>query len=137
MAYSVVRLNAQFLDREWGAVSGFLEDGLLCAEGELTIDQLRMLCAHGRADVFVVLRDGQPVGALAVETVAYPNYRAANVISAGGRGIYNKTCWPLFMQWLRDLGYSKVQGYCPPGVARLLRRIDGFRTSYELVRADI
>lgn len=133
----IQRLNLHFLDREWPKIRGFLEDGLLCSEGELDINQLRMLCARGAAEVFVVMRDGQIIGALAIEAVAYPNFRAANVISAGGRGIYNKTFWPLLMRWLRDLGYSKVQGYCPPSVARLLRRIDGFKTSYELVRADL
>lgn len=137
MTKTIQRLNRQFLDQEWPHVSGYLEDGLLCSEGELSIDQLRLLCAQGHADVFVVLADGKLTGALAIECVSYPNYRAANVTAAGGRGIYNASFWLLLRDWLKGMGYSKVQGYCPPGVARLLRRIDGFRTSYELVRCDL
>ena len=134
---SFVRLNPQFIDGEWPKVSGFLADGLLYSEGEITIEQLRMLCGRGQVDVFVTLKDGKAVGAFAVEPVVYPNFRVANVISAGGRGVFTQECWPHFTRWLRDFGYSKVQGYCRPSVARLLRRIDGFRTSYELVRADL
>lgn len=137
MTCSVMRLNPAFLDREWPKVAEFLTNGLMSCEGEITVDQLRMLCAKGMAEVYVALKDDKVIGAAAVEAIIYPNFRAANVISAGGRGIYNKDFWPLFMNWLRDQGYSKVQGYCPPAVARLLRKIEGFRTAYELVRADL
>lgn len=137
MGCSVMRLNAAFLDREWPKVESFLSNGLMASEGEITVDQLRLLCAKGLAEIYVALKDDKVIGAAAVEAIIYPNFRAANVISAGGRGIYNKDFWPLFMGWLRDQGYSKVQGYCPAPVARLLRRIEGFRTAYELVRADL
>lgn len=137
MRNRIDRLNPEFLDAQWGEVAGFLGAGLLCAEGELDLAQLRMLIATGRAQVFVMLADDVITGALAIEPVQYPNFRAANVISAGGKGIYNAQFWALFQNWLKSMGYSKVQGYCPPTVARLLRRIKGFRTSYELVRADL
>lgn len=133
----IQQLNRQFLDQEWPKVSGYLKEGLLCSEGELDVDQLRLLCSQGRAEVFVALRSGEIIGACAVETIQYPNFKAANVISAGGRGVYNPSFWAEFKGWLKSMGYSKVQGYCPPAVARLIRRIDGFRTSYELVRSDL
>lgn len=137
MTDTVERLNYQFIDSQWEYVVEFLERGLLCSEGELDISQLRLLCAIGRADIFVTIENGDIIGALAVEAIVYPNFRAANIISAGGSGIYNERFWQLFRVWLKDLGYSKVQGYCPPAVSRLLKRIDGFKTPYEIVRADI
>lgn len=133
----IERLNAQFLDTQWPYVAEYLGDGLLSCEGEIDLSQLRMMCANGLADIFVVFSNGDIIGALAVETIQYPNFRAANIISAGGKGMYNRDFWPLFKDWLKALGYSKVQGYCRPGVARLLKRIPEFRTAYELIRADL
>lgn len=137
MTCEVSRLNPAFLDQEWPKVSPMLDSGFMYSEGELDISQLRMLCARGDAFIMVCMAEGQIIGALALEIVQYPNFRAANVISAGGRGIYNAKYWEMLRAWLKDMGVSKVQGNCRPSVARLLKRMEGFRTAYELVRADI
>lgn len=136
-SYVILKMARQFLDQEWPKVERFLADGLEHGEGELDINQLRLLCSQGHVDLFVINDGDRLAGCFAIEAIQYPNYRVAHVISAGGKMICNATFWVGLRDWLKSLGYSKVQCYCRPSVARMICRIDGFRTSYHIVRCEL
>lgn len=136
MTYKVYKLALQFLDQEWPKIKGYLEEALKYCD-ELDLSQLRMLIARGDADAFVVFKNETLCGCFVSETVQYPNYRVANVIAAGGKMICNPEFWKVFSPWLKSLGYSKVQCYCRPSVARMINRIDGFKTTHFIVRSDL
>lgn len=135
--YQTLKINRLFLDQEWHKVEGFLSDALDHSEGELDVNQLRLLAARGDCDLFAIFHDGALAGCFAVEAIQYPNYRVANVIAAGGKMICNAEFWAEFSIWLKGLGFSKVQCYCRPSVARMINRIEGFRTAYQIVRCEL
>lgn len=114
-----------------------LAAALTKGEGELDLSQLRMMITGRQADLVLVVDDGALLGAIAIEYVQYPNYRVANFIATGGRRLFARESDVSQLKiWLRERGVSKIQGYCPPAVARLWRRL-GFHMAYQVVRCDL
>ncbi|CAB3928428.1 hypothetical protein [Achromobacter deleyi] len=125
------------LDRVWPDVAPLLAAALAKGEGELDLSQLRMLITSRHAELVLVRAGDDLVGAIAIEFIQYPNYRVANFIATGGRRLF--ACESDVSQlktWLKDRGASKIQGYCPPAVARLWARL-GFHVAYQVVRCDL
>lgn len=125
------------LDAVWPDVGPLLGAALTKGDGELDLSQLRMLIAGRQADLVLVQEDSAIVGAIAIEFIQYPNYRVANFIATGGRRLF--ACESDVAQlktWLKDRGASKIQGFCPPAVARLWGRL-GFHVAYQVVRCDL
>lgn len=132
-------LHINLLDSYWPTIAPLLHAGLLYAEDEITIEQIRLLIVHGKAYIIVALDDEDKiVGACAMELVLYPNYRAANIIAIGGNGLFvDENDFTQLAILLKQAGCSKVQGLCPPSVTRLWKSKLGFTTPYTLVRKDL
>ncbi|RSE91220.1 hypothetical protein [Achromobacter aegrifaciens] len=125
------------LDAIWPEVAPLLGAALSKGEGELDLSQLRMLITARQADLVLVLDGDALVGALAIEFIQYPNCRVANFIATGGRRLFARESDVSELKaWLKERGASKIQGYCPPAVARLWCRL-GFHVAYQVVRCDI
>ncbi|OMG85392.1 hypothetical protein [Achromobacter xylosoxidans] len=125
------------LDRVWPDVAPLLSAALEKGEGELDLSQLRMLITARQADLVLVHEGDSLVGALAIEFIQYPNYRVASFIATGGRRLFAREGDVAQLKmWLKDRGASKIQGYCPPSVARLWGRL-GFHVAYQVVRCDL
>lgn len=125
------------LDTVWTEVAPLLGAALTKGEGELDLSQLRMLITARQADLVLVLDGDALVGAIAIEFIQYPNYRVANFIATGGRRLFARESDVSELKaWLKERGASKIQGYCPPAVARLWCRL-GFHVAYQVVRCDI
>lgn len=91
---------------------------------------------QGLAHLIVATR-GKPVGAAAVEFKDYPNFRAANVIAIGGKGMFaDQTGFEALARFAKERGASRIEGYCPPAVARLWTKFN-FREAYRFVRREI
>lgn len=134
---TLVHFDAARLDLVWPEVSALLGAALEKGEGELDLSQLRMLIATRQADLVIVQDGGQVVGAIAIEFIQYPNYRVANFIATGGRRLFARDSdLEQLKTWLKSRGASKIQGYCPPAVARLWGRL-GFHVAYQVVRCDL
>lgn len=133
----LMHFDATRLDTVWPEVSQLLGAALEKGEGELDLSQLRMLIAARQADLVLVLDGNALVGAIAIEFIQYPNYRVANFIATGGRRLFARESDVSELKaWLKERGASKIQGYCPPAVARLWCRL-GFHVAYQVVRCDI
>jgi hypothetical protein len=132
-------LSKEHLDKFWDQVKPLLEKGLLCSEGELDINQLRLLITGGIAHV-VVSTDTPDhiIGALAFEISQFPNFRVANIISYGGYNLFsNERDMNQFKELLKKGGVSKLQAWCKPAQARLFKHSFGFSSPYEIIRLDI
>lgn len=113
-----------------------LRKALECGDGELTIDQLRLLIVQGNAHLLVAHRE-KPVGAAVIEFKNYPNFRAANVIAIGGMKMFaDASAFESLVRFAKIGGASKIEGYCPIAVARLWKKFN-FREAYSFVRRDI
>lgn len=141
MNVTVVRVEPQYLDDAWPHVLSYLEKAVPFCEGEIDTSQMRMLVASGRASLFIAASDRPSVlGAAVVETIQYPNFRVANVVAIGGSSrykLFNEDLWRQFSSQLKSMGYSKIQGYCRPSMARLLRKVVGARDAYIVSRLDL
>lgn len=125
------------LDTVWPEVAPMLNAALSKGEGELDLSQLRLLITARQAELVLVVEDGALVGAIAIEFMQYPNYRVANFIATGGRRLFARAGdVDQLKAWLKERGATKIQGYCPPAVARLWCRL-GFHVAYQVVRCDI
>ncbi|MDQ1759021.1 hypothetical protein DAI43_10490 [Achromobacter xylosoxidans] len=125
------------LDTVWPEVAPMLNAALSKGEGELDLSQLRLLITARQAELVLVVDEGALVGAIAIEFIQYPNYRVANFIATGGRRLFARAGdVDQLKAWLKERGATKIQGYCPPAVARLWCRL-GFHVAYQVVRCDI
>lgn len=125
------------LDTVWPEVAPMLNAALSKGEGELDLSQLRLLITARQAELVLVVDEGALVGAIAIEFMQYPNYRVANFIATGGRRLFARAGdVDQLKAWLKERGATKIQGYCPPAVARLWCRL-GFHVAYQVVRCDI
>lgn len=128
------------LDLHWESMKPFLASGLLSTEGELTIDQVRLLLVQGYlySVVAVDMDTDLVVGALAFEIINYPQYRVANVVSVGGdQLLIAETEMAQFQVSLKQLGCTKIQGWCSPAIARLWKQQFNARIPYQMIRIDI
>ena len=135
----LVSLAREHLDRFWPEVKPFLEKGLLSTEGEITIDQLRLLIVQGHIHVVLFqTEDYETVGALAFEIQAYPNFRVANIVSFGGEQLLvDEAEMVQFSAGLRKMGVTKIQGWCSPAVSRLWRKQFKATTPYTMIRIEL
>jgi len=138
--YSVHIVSKNYLDKYWNQVEEYLHSGLLMCEGELDVKQLRLLCIQGLANLVIILdlETSNIVGALAIEFVNYPNFRAANIISYGGYNLLaSEEDFNKLKIELAKAGVSQLQGWCKPAQARLFKHKYGFKTPYEMIRVSL
>ncbi|TSP11436.1 hypothetical protein [Cupriavidus campinensis] len=133
----LINFDASKLDAIWPEVSPMLAAALECGDGELDLSQLRMMVANRQAMLILVMENDRIVGVGAVEFIQYPNYRVANFIATGGKQmLISRQEIDQVRLFMKDMGASKMQGFCPDSVARLWER-RGARKAYNLMRWDL
>lgn len=123
------------LDAVWPVVKPLIQSALDTGKGEMNADQARYALTKGLAELFVAKTDGSINGVALVEFMNYPNYRAANVIAVGGRGVLKHA--EEFKNWLRLGGASVIEGHCHDGVARLWESKLGMSKAYTIMRGEL
>lgn len=129
----------ELLDRWWDRAAQHLERVVReAARGEFTVDDLRQLCAEGRAVAVVVVDGDDVVLAAVIEFVYYPQITACNVMALGGSRLDEalEAFFVTFKDWLYGMGVTVIEASCSPAMARLLGRA-GFSKDYEVVRLKL
>lgn len=133
----IVHFDVRQLDVIWLEVMPLLGPALDCGEGELDIAQLRLLLVSRKAELLLAMSDNAVAGAAVVEFVQYPNYMVGSFIAIGGKGLFASDAdADQVKHWLKNMGASRMQGYCPDSVARLWARRGG-RKAYNVMRWDL
>lgn len=138
--YSINAVSKELVDKYWKEVSPLLEKGLLMCEGELDISQLKLLIKQGAVFLVVAIavEDDSIKGAMALEVVNYPNFRATNIVSYGGVDLFaSQEDFDKLKRELKKAGFSQIQGWCKPAQARLFKSRYGFSTPYEMIRISL
>ena len=133
-------LSKEHLDDYWEQIKGYIDAGLFYSEGEITLDQIRLLIVQGAVHVIIGMdtEDDRVVGALAFEIRTYPNYRAANIISLGGDHLFlNENDLIHLREELRKGGIKRIEGWCKPAQARTFRMKLGAETPYQMIRINL
>ena len=131
----------EHLDDHWDSIKGYLESGLFYSEGEIDINQLRLLVVQGAAHLIVGIDHDDSdklCGALAFEIRTYPNYRAANIISLGGDHLFLcESDLILLREELRKADIKRIEGWCKPAQAKLFKTKLGASTPYQMIRINL
>lgn len=137
--YTAHFLARQHLDKFWDLAEPFLKAGLMMAEGELDVKQMRLLALQGNIQVLLIMDQEDVVrGAIATEIANYPNYKAVNIVSYGGYNLFaSEEDFNYLKDELRKAGFSQIQGWCKPAQARLFKSRYGFSTPYEMIRMSL
>lgn len=133
-------LSKEHLDEYWDQIKDYLASGLFYSEGELSVDQLRLLIVQGAAHVIVFLdvEDNNVVGAFSFEIKQYPNKRSANIISIGGDNLFvDKNDLIHLREELRKGGIKTIEGWCKPAQVRWAKQALGAETPYQMIRINL
>jgi hypothetical protein len=123
------------LDSVWPEAKPLIQSALDTGKGEMNADQARYALTKGLAELFVAKTNDKIDGVALVEFMNYPNYRIANVIAIGGRGVIKH--WDGFKQWLRLGGASYVEGHCYDSISRLWESKLGLEKAYTVMRGKL
>ena len=125
------------LDGVWDDCSKLLQKGLLCSDGEITIDQARLFLVQGSMRLLICRKEGKIISALLAELIHFPNYRCVNVISLGGKNLLmNQEDIKQLKKICKGWGASKIQGWTHPKMTEYLCK-QGFEKKYDVVRINI
>jgi len=132
-------IQPENLDRIWEQSKYLIEKGMMCSDGELTLEQIRLLLVQGHMKLLISkdIKEQKIVSALVVEIVQFPNYRCVNVVSIGGDGLHmDQTDIQQLKHICKQWGASKIQGYTHKKMTSYLIQ-KGFEKKYDIVRLDI
>lgn len=132
---SVKHIQQYQLDSIFPQVEHFIKSALDKGLGEMNTSQARYALVKGLAELFVTYDGDKITGCGLVEFVNYPNYRIANVIATGGRGMVKEA--DEFKKWLKLGGASYVEGHCDDAVARLWESKLGMKKAYNVMRGEL
>ena len=122
--------------QKWAEVSLFIENALLFADGDYTLDQVRLAVVSNQWLLIGIYEGDFIKGALTVSFMNMPNDRIGFVTTIGGKNIFTKDTYKQLKEILKQFGATKIQGGVRESVARLWRRV-GFKERYILVENTI
>jgi len=122
--------------QKWAEVSLFIENALLFADGDYTLDQVRLAVVSNQWLLIGIYEGDFIKGALTVSFMNMPNDRIGFVTTIGGKNIFTKDTYKQLVEILKQFGATKIQGGVRESVARLWRKV-GFKERYILVENTI
>ena len=113
----------QYVAQTWSQVEEHVEKAMPYANGDYTLEQIKMMCLMGNWSLIVIVDgDNHIHGALTVSYINYPNDRIAFVTFIGGKHITNEDTFKQVCDILRANGATKTQCNARPSAARLWQR---------------
>jgi len=123
------------IDDLWPKAEKYVKSALDHNEGEMTIEQARFALTKSMVELFIFHEGDTPTGAALVEFINYANYRVANVIAVGGKGVIKD--WDEFKGWMKQGGAKYVEGYCRDSVCKLWETKFNAKKAYTVMRSEI
>ena len=130
-------IPAQFVSQSWNIVQPFISSALEHADGDYSVDQVKVYLTNGQWVLIVAQNEqNQVVGASTTSFMNYPNDRVAFVTALGGRLISDTDTYNQFKNILKSFGATKIQGATRKSTARLWHRL-GFKERHIIIEAKI
>ena len=104
--------------------------------GEVTLEQLRMMLGRGSQHLISIENDGELIGALTIQFINYPNKRIALGTAFGGRGITTQEVMDRVKVWCKGMGASEFRTYAKDAQARLYEKV-GLSKRYNVVGVEL
>jgi hypothetical protein len=126
----VQEVPLQYVNVLWTQVEPFLAAGLKYADGDLTIDEIKIYALQGVWSLLVAVdEDNQIHGATTVNFFNRINDRVAFVTAIGGRGLFTPDIVSQFSDILRSHGATCIEGSVRDSLVRLLAHISARKKS--------
>lgn len=127
----LIPVPANFIDKAWKEGAHALSEACDTSGGEVTGDQLKMLCARGERILLRMDDDTGIVGWGVVRIDALPNFRVLHVCEMVAHGAHFERFFEELSVMADSLGCSRIRCSAKPSQARLYRMKLGFRPVYE------
>lgn len=126
----VQEVPLQYVNVLWPQVEAFLAAGLKHADGDLTIDEIKVYILQGAWFLVVAVdEENQIHGAATINFFNRINDRVAFVTAIGGRGLFTPDIVSQFSDILRSHGATCIEGTVRDSLVRLLARISARKKS--------
>ena len=122
--------------RAWPRVAKYFESVVPHSNGDWTLEQIKADVLTGRQHLFVVVEDGEPVGAGSFTFQNRRNARVAFIHSLGGDCITTPENWVQLRDIFTKGGATKVEAAMRPATQRLWSRL-GFTEKYRVCGVDL
>ena len=130
MAAQVQTVPVQYVHAVWDKIEPFLAAGMDYADGDLTIDEVKVYVLQGTWSLLVAVdEENQIYGATTVNYFNRINDRVAFVTTIGGRGLFTPDIVSQFSDILRSNGATCIEGTVRDSLVRLLARISARKKS--------
>lgn len=122
------------VDQVWPTVAPLLARacGEKAADGEYTIDQIRMAIVQKDRHLVIGLEGEEIVGAATIEFQQFPQKRVALISALGGKGVVSAEALTTVKDWCRGMGASELRVFAKDAQARLFSKV-GLTKVYEMM----
>lgn len=122
----------------WADVESYLNASINVSNGDITLDQLKLLLVRGEQTLLVsVDKNNKLNGAMTVEFVNHPNSRVMFITALGGNGIVNNETFSQVESWAKLQGATKVNAWAQEAQARLYKIKANFNTVRMVVEKEL
>ena len=140
MSLKVQHVETKYIQQMWPLVEPWFipvfEKSL--ASTYYSIDNLRDYLTCGEHTLIVASDDGGIIhGVISLQWLDFPKARIAFVAAIGGKFISSKETNQEFVNWVRAMGGTKIQGYAKESVARLWKNKLGYTPAHIVMELDV
>jgi hypothetical protein len=122
----------EWVNRTWPKVEEFVTAALEHAQGDYTVEQVKMLVTQGTWMLLVATDGSEIKGAATINFYNRPNDRVAFIGTIGGRLISNPDTFDQLKAFAASQGATVIEGAARESIARLWTRY-GFTEKYRIV----
>jgi hypothetical protein len=131
------QVPASFVDRAWSEGASALAKACAESGGEVTGDQLKLLCARGERHLIRMVVDGEVVGWGVLRVDQLPNMRVLHICELYAPNGGFERFFTAVKEMAASLGCSRVRCAAKPAQARLYRMKAGFQPVYEILEVCV
>ena len=103
-----------------------------------SIDNIKDYLIRGEHTLVVASDDNGAIhGVISLQWLNLPKARIAYVAAIGGKFIASKETNQEFVNWVRAMGGTKIQGYARESVARLWKQKLGYTPAHIVMELDV
>lgn len=130
MSWSVQEVPIEFVNRTWPFVERMLEKSVRYANGELTIQEVKVNVLRGLDVMFIALdEDNQIQGVATVNLYNRTDNRVAHITNISGRLLADDETFSQFCSLLRLRGATCIEGTVRDSLLRLWARLGAHKKS--------
>lgn len=127
---------SEYVPQIWNQVERHLKSALEYAQGDYSVEHVRVFLATGQWMLVVGEDDSGVKGAAAIQFFNRPTSRVAFVVAIGGRLISNPDTFAQLKAICKQYGATHIEGAARESIARLWSRY-GFAEKYRIVGVEL